>query len=145
MVLTWTATVYKCLLILLTPLWQMLLWHQVAHATILSGIISLCTDLRFRQKPSYRHKVWAKNQVENEIISKEREYKEDLKQWQCNQQTGEKLYGGKGCQCFDKLFVSTILIQSGDFSKRFLFQTFPSLNSFHFKRSFNLWHASPSM
>ena len=34
----WTATVYKCPLILLSPLWQMPPRHQVAHATaILSG------------------------------------------------------------------------------------------------------------
>ena len=34
--------VCKCLLILLSPLWQMPLWHQVGHATIiLSGIFSL--------------------------------------------------------------------------------------------------------
>ena len=33
-----TATVYKC-----PPLWQMSLWHQVAHAiAIPSGMISLC-------------------------------------------------------------------------------------------------------
>ena len=28
-----TGTVYKCPLLLLSPLWQMPLWHQVAHAT----------------------------------------------------------------------------------------------------------------
>ena len=34
--------VYKYLLILLSPLWQMPLWHQVAHATAIQhGIISL--------------------------------------------------------------------------------------------------------
>ena len=34
--------VYKCPLILLSPLWQMPLWHHVAHVTaIVSGIISL--------------------------------------------------------------------------------------------------------
>ena len=38
-----TATVYKCPLIILSPLWQMPLRHQVAHATAIpSGIISLC-------------------------------------------------------------------------------------------------------
>ena len=37
-----TATVYKCPF-LLSPLWQMLFWHQVAHATAIpSGMISLC-------------------------------------------------------------------------------------------------------
>ena len=37
---------YKCPLILLSPLWQMPLWHQVANATaILSGIISLCISV----------------------------------------------------------------------------------------------------
>ena len=41
MVWTWTATMYKCLLIFPSPLWQMLPWHQVAHATaILSDIQS---------------------------------------------------------------------------------------------------------
>ena len=36
--------VYKCPL-LLSPLWQMPLWHQVTHATVIpSGIISLCTQ-----------------------------------------------------------------------------------------------------
>ena len=40
------ATVYKCPLIFLSPLWQMLLWHQVAHTTaVLSGIISLCSQV----------------------------------------------------------------------------------------------------
>ena len=40
------ATVYKCPLILLSPLWQMPLRHQVALASAIpSGIISLCIQL----------------------------------------------------------------------------------------------------
>ena len=45
-VYTWTARVYKGLFLHLLPLWQMPLWHQVAHdIAILCGIISLCTEL----------------------------------------------------------------------------------------------------
>ena len=53
-----TATVYKCPLILFSPLGQMPPWHQVAHAiAIPSGIISLCIWLRlelqkFIQRPA---------------------------------------------------------------------------------------------
>ena len=36
---------YKCPVINLSPLWQLLLWHQVANATAIpSGIISLCIN-----------------------------------------------------------------------------------------------------
>ena len=39
---TWIVTIYKGLHLLLTPLWQMPLWHYVAHTTAIhSGIISL--------------------------------------------------------------------------------------------------------
>ena len=43
MVETRIAMVYEGLLFLLSPLWQMPLWHQVKHATtILSPTISMC-------------------------------------------------------------------------------------------------------
>ena len=62
------ATVYKGLLILLSPLWQMPPWHRMSYATvILSGIISLCTRTVSTPRKIFHHKKYTNLYTSDQI------------------------------------------------------------------------------